>query len=160
MKKTNIVTSVLDGILSRGIIAAAFMLAVLEAAFQGCHDHESIYGKIEEDYLDPCYEDHELDSGGSAIEKHIAWAIWILTREGYLERTDRGWYEITEKGRETLKVLPYHLEGWLEKALDQTGILSGKAFYDLHKHDDGTYGAAVEAGIVRLLIMKYGFAGN
>lgn len=155
MKKNDInptTRSLLDEILSLGIIVAAYMLAVLEAVFQGCHDHESIYEKLECDYLDPCLEDHELESGGSAIEKHIAWAVWVLTQKGFLNRTGRGWYEITDKGKELLKMLPYYLDSYLEKELDETGILSGKAFHDLHKHDDGSYGAAVEAAYVRGLL--------
>ena len=139
---------------SKGLIVLSHNLGVLEAVFKGCHDHASIHKKIENNYLDPCFKDHEIESGGSAVEKHIDWAIWDLNKKGFLKRTARGQYWLTEKGMAMLKALPYYLDSFLEKELDQKGILSGKAFHDLHKHDDGSYGAAVEATYIRSLLKQ------
>ncbi len=147
---------ILDEVLRHGIVCASFMLAVLEAVFQHCHDHPGIYMKIEDDYISTDYNDHEISSGGSAVEKNIAWTIWYLKRKGLLYKPERGWYDITKKGLAVLKAAPYYLESGLEAKLDEKGILSGKALYDLNKHDDGTFGASTEAAYVRELLRNAG----
>ena len=156
MGKNQTNNHILGAVLILGTTWTSFMLAVLEAVFQHCHDHHDIYKKIEDDYISDSFHDHEISSGGSAIEKNIAWAIWYLNRKGLLYKPERGWYDLTKKGLALLKAAPYYLEGGLEAKLDEKGILSGKALYDLSKHDDGTFGAATEAAYVREFLRNTG----
>ena len=118
---------------------------------------EDIINKTIDDYVDTFCDDLSkmIDSGRyNRAEKTLQWVFIPLKEKGFIERVCKAYYRITDEGKEFLKVLPYHLDAWLERELDMEGVLSGKAFHDLRKMDDGSTGAKYQAAYVRNLIKQ------
>ena len=82
---------------------SAFSLAVLSAVSKaGQTDTPGIINKVRDDYLDEDYirnNDHEIESGGSFIDKKIRWIVWGLTDRGYLGKPERGIFKLSDKGK-------------------------------------------------------------
>ena len=93
---------------------SAFSLAVLSAVSKaGQTDTPGIINKVRDDYLDEDYirdNDHELESGGSYIDKKIRWILWKLKNSGYLEKPERGILKISDKGKIFLDAVSCSLE--------------------------------------------------
>ena len=82
---------------------SAFSLAVLSAVSKaGQTDTLGIINKVRDDYLDEDYirnNDHEIESGGSFIDKKIRWKVCALKNRGYLEKPERGIFKLSNKGK-------------------------------------------------------------
>ncbi len=82
---------------------SAFSFAVLSAVSKaGQTDTPGIINKVRDDYLDEDYirdNDHEIESGGYFIDKKIRWIVWELTDKGYLEKSDRSIFKLSDKGK-------------------------------------------------------------
>ena len=137
----------------------SYFVAVLTVLSNGqAMKKEDIINKTIDDYVDTFCDDlfKMIESGRyNRAEKTIQWVFIPLKDKGFIERVYKAHYRITDAGMEFLKVLPYHLDAWLERELDMDcTVLSGKAFYDLRKIDDGSTGAKYQAAYVRNLIKQ------
>ena len=124
----------------------AILLAVKSA---GQINNSGIEKRVKKDYLLPDFieaEEHEIKDGSSSIDKQIEWILWELYEKGFVDRVKTGVYALSDKGKLFLDAAPYYLTSGLETAVDQKGILTGKAFFDLNPgKKDESMGAAVEA---------------
>ena len=139
------------------ILRISFSFAVLLAVSEaGQTDNPGIIDKVRDDYLDEYYvkdNDHKIDSGGYSIDKKIRWIVWELNKKGYLEKLERGVFKLSDKGKVFLDAAPYYLSSGLERDIDQKGVLTGKAFFDLNPgNKDESVGAAVDAARLRALL--------
>ena len=114
-----------------------------------------ILGEVLGTYIDPVNGDlvRKLNSGGIAMDKASRWGLHRLKELEYVENPERGFYKITQKGIDFLKIIAYNMT-WLEKEFDKEGILSGVAEYRIKKLEelnDGT-GEAYAAAEVRKML--------
>lgn len=121
-------------------------------------DITNILDEVLGTYIDPTNEDlvRELKSGGTAMDKASRWGLHRLKELEYVENPERGFYKITQKGIDFLKIIAYHMKGWLEKEFDKEGVLSGAAEYEIRKLeelDDGT-GEVYAAAEVRKMLKE------
>lgn len=122
---------------------------------QGQVDITNILDEVLGTYIDPVNEDlvRELKSGGSAMDKASRWGLHRLKELGYVVNPERGFYKITQKGIDFLKIIAYNMT-WLEMEFDKEGVLSGAAQYGIKNSkelNDGT-GETYAAAEVRMML--------
>ena len=135
-------------------INTAILLAIYKKTLSQV-DITNILDEVLGTYIDPTNEDlvRELKSGGSAMDKASRWGLHRLKELEYVENPERGFYKITQKGIDFLKIIAYNMT-WLEKEFDKEGVLSGAAEYGIKKSEelnDGT-GEAYAAAEVRKML--------
>ena len=135
-------------------INTAILLALYKKKLSQVHI-TNILDEVLEEYIDPTNEDlvRELKSGGSAMDKAVRWGTHRLMKLEYVEKKGNGFYKITQKGIDSLKIIAYNMT-WLEAKFDEEGVLSGAAEYEIKKSEelnDGT-GAVYLAAKVRKML--------
>ena len=92
-------------------INTAILLAIYKKKLSQV-DITNILGEVLGIYIDPTNEDlvRELESGGSAMDKASRWGLHRLKKLEYVENPERGFYKITQKGIDFLKIIAYNMK--------------------------------------------------
>ncbi|MBR5346047.1 MAG: restriction endonuclease [Deltaproteobacteria bacterium] len=89
-----------------------FMLPLLRLAAQGEIKNADTYEKLADEFHLSAEEREQLLPSGrqTVIANRVGWARTYLSKAGLLERSQRGQYRITERGKAVLKEKPSHID--------------------------------------------------
>ncbi|MDH4120441.1 MAG: restriction endonuclease [Deltaproteobacteria bacterium] len=104
------------------------MLPLLKACAKGPIHRKEAYDQLAREFQLTQEEiTHPLPSGGLLFQNRVNWASTYLFRAGLIERPKRGFMNITERGRETLKNPPGRIDNKFLSQFDEFLRFAGRS---------------------------------